>query len=86
VRLELYTSAFCDPCHRAREVIAEAQRLVPDLIVEERDVAQHAEHAESLAITSTPTTIILRDDGTEAVRATGVPTLTRLLTALAQAR
>jgi thioredoxin 1 len=84
VRLELYTSAFCDPCHRAREVVAEAQRLVPDLIVEERDVALHAETAERLVITSTPTTIIFRADGTEAVRATGVPTLSRLLTALAQ--
>lgn len=83
--LELYTSAFCDPCYRAREVVAEAQRLVPALTVEERDVAAHAARAEQLAITSTPTTIIRRADGTEVVRAAGVPTLPRLLTALAQA-
>ncbi|KQV24651.1 MULTISPECIES: thioredoxin family protein [unclassified Microcella] len=83
--LELYTSAFCDPCHRAREVVAEAQRLVPALVVEERDVAAHAERAEELGITSTPTTVIRRADGTEVVRAAGVPTLPRLLTALAQA-
>lgn len=83
--LELYTSAFCDPCHRAREVVAEAQRLVPALVVEERDVAAHAERAEELGITSTPTTIIRRADGAEVVRAAGVPTLPRLLTALAAA-
>jgi thioredoxin 1 len=85
VLLELYTSAFCDPCHRAREVVAEAERLVPGLVVEERDVAAHAERAEELGIVSTPTTIIRRLDGTEVVRATGVPTLNRLMTALAQA-
>nr|WP_220476111.1 glutaredoxin domain-containing protein [Microcella alkalica] len=83
--LELYTSAFCDPCHRAREVVAEAQRLVPALVVDERDVAAHAERAEELGITTTPTTIIRRTDGTEVVRAAGAPTLARLLTALAQA-
>lgn len=85
VLLELYTSAFCEPCHRAREVVAEAQRLVPALVVEERDVAAHAVRAEELVITTTPTTIIRRVDGTEVVRAAGVPTLARLLTALAQA-
>lgn len=83
VRLELYTSAFCDPCHRAREVVAEAQRLVPSLDVDERDVAAHQERAADLGIRSTPTTIIYDADGGEYLRAEGVPTLPRLLTALA---
>ncbi len=85
VRLELFTSAFCDPCHRAREVIAEAQRLVPALHVDERDVAAHQARAAELGIRSTPTTIIYDGDGGELLRAEGVPTLPRLLTALAQA-
>jgi len=54
-------------------------------VVEERDAAAHAARAEQLGITTTPTTIIRRADGTEVVRATGVPTLARLLTALASA-
>lgn len=83
VRLELYTSAFCDPCHRAREVVAEAQRLVPMLEVDERDVAVHQERAADLGIRSTPTTIIYDAAGGEYLRAEGVPTLPRLLTALA---
>lgn len=83
VRLELYTSAFCDPCHRAREVVAEAQRLVPALEVDERDVAAHQERAAELGIRSTPTTVIYDADGGEYLRAEGVPTLPRLLTALA---
>lgn len=85
VRLELFTSAFCDPCHRAREVIAEAQRLVPALQVDERDVAAHQDRAAELGIRSTPTTIIYDRDGGELLRAEGVPTLPRLLTALAEA-
>ena len=85
VRLELYTSAFCEPCHRARAVVAEAQRLVPALEVEERDVAAHQDRAADLGIRSTPTIIIHDAHGGEALRAEGVPTLTRLLTALAGA-
>jgi protein-disulfide isomerase len=84
VRIELFTSAFCDPCHRAREVIAEAQRLVPALTVDERDVAAHQARAAELGIRSTPTTIIYDREGEVLVRAEGVPTLPRLLTALAQ--
>ncbi|MBX9473041.1 glutaredoxin family protein [Microcella sp.] len=83
MRLDLYTSAFCDPCHRAREVVAEAQRLVPALEVTERDVAAHQARAADLGLTSTPTTIIYSADGAEVLRASGVPTLQRLLTALA---
>lgn len=85
MRIELFTSAFCDPCHRAREVIAEAQRLVPALTVDERDVAAHQARAAELGIRSTPTTIIYDREGGELLRAEGVPTLPRLLTALAQA-
>ncbi len=84
MRLDLYTSAFCEPCHRAREVVAEAQRLVPALEVSERDVAFHQGLAADLEITSTPTTIIFDAEGAEVLRASGVPTLPRLLTALAQ--
>lgn len=85
MRLELYTSAFCEPCHRTREIIAEAKALVPTLVVDELDVAAHHDRAADLGITSTPTTIIYAADGREVLRAAGVPTLTRLLTALAQA-
>ena len=85
MRIELYTSAFCTPCHRTREVVAEAQALVPTLRVDELDVAAHQERAAELGITSTPTTIIYGPDDREVLRASGVPTLNRLLTALAQA-
>jgi len=65
-------------------VIAEAQRLVPALEVTERDVAAHQARAAELGIRSTPTTIVYGADGSEVLRASGVPTLPRLLTALAE--
>ena len=65
-------------------MVAEAQRLVPALEVIERDVAAHQARAFELGITSTPTTIIFATDGAELLRASGVPVLPRLLTALAQ--
>ena len=85
MRLELYTSACCEPCHRARDVIAEAARLVPVLQWEEFDVAHHLERAEARGITRTPTVVVTRDDGEVVVQAEGVPPLPRLLAALAAA-
>jgi hypothetical protein len=85
MRLELYTSAFCEPCHRAREVVAEAVRLVPALQWEELDVAHHLERAEARGILRTPTVVVIRDAGDVVVQAEGVPPLPRLLAALASA-
>ena len=85
MRLELYTSAFCEPCHRAREVVAEAARLVPTLQWEELDVAHHLDRAEARGVTRTPTVVVLDDSGSVVVQADGVPPLPRLLAALASA-
>jgi len=83
--LELYTSAFCGPCHAARAVVAEARALVPSLVVDEADVAARPEQAERRDVRSTPTLVVTRDDGEVVFRSPGVPTLDRLLGALALA-
>lgn len=83
--VDLYTSAFCVPCHRARAVLDEAAALVPAAIVTDRDVALRADEAEVAGIRMTPTTIIRTDAGAEVFRAEGVPTLNQLLTAMARA-
>ncbi|GAA4149155.1 thioredoxin family protein [Leifsonia shinshuensis] len=85
VALTLYTSAFCEPCMQTRAVLAEAARLVPGLRVTERDVARDPARAESDGIRSTPTVIVLGDDGSEVFRAEGVPTLNQVLVAAARA-
>jgi hypothetical protein len=85
MQLVLYTSAFCAPCAQARSVLAEAERLVPQARVIERDVAFENAKAADDEIRVTPTVIVLDDAGTEVFRATGVPTLNQVLTAAAQA-
>lgn len=85
MQLVLYTSSFCAPCAQARSVLAEAERLVPQARVIERDVAFENVQAADDGIRITPTVIVLNDAGTEVFRATGVPTLNQVLTAAAQA-
>ncbi len=85
VRVDLYTSSFCAPCTAARATLAEAERIVPGLVVTERNVAQHPADAEADGIRGTPTTIIRNADGSPAFRAEGAPTLDQLLHALAAA-
>ncbi|KQX07147.1 MULTISPECIES: thioredoxin family protein [unclassified Leifsonia] len=83
--LELYTSAFCEPCMQTRAIVAEAARLVPDAEVAEFDVANNMDAAEAENIRSTPTMIVRSADGTEVFRAAGVPTLAQVLVAAAKA-
>ncbi|NQX13980.1 thioredoxin family protein [Microbacteriaceae bacterium VKM Ac-2855] len=83
--VELYTSAFCGPCHAARAVLGEAARLVPDARIAEFDVAFASEQAEAAGIRSTPTVIVRRENGEQVFRAEGAPTLSQALSAFARA-
>ena len=83
--VDLYTSAFCEPCHLTRAVLADAARLVPAAQIAERDVVAFESQAEVDGIRVTPTVIVRSADGTEVFRAEGVPTLPQVLTALAKA-
>jgi len=85
VIVDLYTSAFCEPCHLTRAVLAEAARLVPEAEIVERDVVAFEARAETDGIEVTPTVIVRSSDGVEVFRARGVPTLPQVLTALAKA-
>lgn len=85
MHLTLYTSAFCGPCMATRAVLAEAGRLVPGAVVEERDVVRYEAQAEVDGIRSTPTVIVSDAAGAEVFRAEGVPTLQQVLVAAAKA-
>lgn len=84
MRLELYTSAFCEPCMQTRTVLAEVHRLVPDAEVIEFDVARDAAAAEAERIRSTPTVIVRNAASDEVFRAEGVPSLQQVLIAAAK--
>ncbi len=85
MQLLFFSSAFCDPCIQTRAVLDQAQKLVPALKIAELDVAAHIAEAERAGIRSTPTVIVLQDDGDEVFRAEGAPSLNQVLVALAKA-
>jgi hypothetical protein len=85
VNLDLYTSAFCDPCIITRAVIADVQRVVPTVVVRELDVAREEILAREAGIRSTPTVVVRSDSGAEVFRAEGIPTINQVLVALAKA-
>ncbi|MCU1442228.1 MAG: thiol reductase thioredoxin [Cryobacterium sp.] len=85
MELTLFSSSFCEPCIQTRAVLAEVERLVPNAVVEVRDVATNETEAEASGIRFTPTVVVKNDDGVEVFRAVGVPTLAQVLVAAAKA-
>ena len=85
MELQLYTSAFCEPCMQTRGVLREAERLVPEATVTEFDVVRFEERARAAGINSTPTVVVLDAEGEEVFRAVGVPSLAQVLVAAAKA-
>ena len=68
-----------------RKVLGEVAALVPSARIAELDVVRDADEAQRAGIRSTPTVVVLQDDGTEVFRAEGVPTVNQVLVALAKA-
>lgn len=66
-------------------MLAEVAELVPTARIAELDVARDADEAERAGIRSTPTVVVVGDDGAEVFRAEGVPTVNQVLVALARA-
>lgn len=66
-------------------MLAEVAELVPTARIAELDVARDADEAERAGIRSTPTVVVVGDDGVEVFRAEGVPTVNQVLVALARA-
>ena len=68
-----------------RKVLAEVSTLVPSARIAELDVVRDSDEAERAGIRSTPTVVVLTDEGAEVFRAEGVPTVNQVLVALAKA-
>lgn len=83
--VDLYSSSFCGACSATRAVLDEAARLVPAATIVERNVALDPDAAAQAGIDATPTVIVRREDGAEVFRSAGVPTIDRVLSALALA-
>ncbi|QHT55457.1 thioredoxin family protein [Cellulomonas sp. H30R-01] len=80
-----FSSTFCVPCRRTRQVVEHALRTEDGVTHVDLDVADHLDLGERLAILSTPTVLVLDATGRVRRRATGVPSLAQLRAAIAEA-
>ena len=85
MNLLFFSSAFCDPCIQTRGVLKMVADLVPAAKIAELDVARDENRAREARIRSTPTVVVVDDNGEEVFRAEGVPTVNQVLVALAKA-
>jgi thiol-disulfide isomerase/thioredoxin len=86
LRVTLYSSSFCGACSSTRATL---ERIAPLLGARvewnEINVADAPEASEALGIVATPTIVIMGPDGTERMRASGVPSTEQVLAAIAGA-
>lgn len=85
MHVELYTSAFCAPCHAMRVRMRRAEELVPGLVIEEIDALGSDPRPAAENILSTPTLIVRGTDGVETGRLSGAAPLPHILAVLATA-
>lgn len=85
VTLLQVSTAFCAPCRATHRVLARVADAVPGVGHVDVDVADAPELARALAVTSTPTVVVLDAVGRVVVRAEGVPTPGQVVAALARA-
>lgn len=77
-----FSSAFCAPCRTTRQVLSSVADALPGVTHIEIDAEHHLELVRELGIFRTPTTLILGPEGSERLRATGVPKRAQVLDAL----
>ena len=85
MKVDFFSSSFCEPCMMTRSVLGRAATLVSGMNLVEHDVVKDENEAERLSIRSTPTVIVSDSAGAEVFRAEGVPSLNQVLVALAKA-
>ncbi|MFD1714141.1 thioredoxin domain-containing protein [Amnibacterium flavum] len=86
----LYSSSFCGACTSTRHTLDLVASVLSTSPLDDRitwrevNVADRPDESEQHRITSTPTVVMTGGDGTEVMRATGVPTSEQVLAAIAK--
>jgi len=80
-----FSSTFCAPCRATRHVVQRAVATADGVALVDLDVADHTALGERLAIDVTPTVLVLDATGTVVRRASGVPTLAQVRSAVTEA-
>jgi len=79
-----FSSAFCQPCRATRLVLERVTTVVPGVRHVEVDAESHLDLVRALDIRRTPTTLVLRSDGSIARRAAGVPREAEVIAAIGE--
>ena len=77
-----FSSTFCAPCRSTRYVVERAVATAEGVAYVDLDVADHDALGERLRIDVTPTVLVLDARGDVVRRASGVPTLAQVRSAL----
>ena len=77
-----FSSTFCAPCRSTRYVVERAVATTDGVAYADLDIVDHLALGERLGIDVTPTVLVLDAVGQVVRRATGVPTLAQLRSAL----
>ncbi|MEW9554504.1 thioredoxin family protein [Nonomuraea sp. NPDC050783] len=80
-----FSTAFCQPCRATRRVLADVSALVPGVRHVEVDAESRLDLVRRLAVTATPTVLVLDAAGRIVRRAAGAPRKAEVLVALAAA-
>jgi thiol-disulfide isomerase/thioredoxin len=83
VTLLQFSSAFCAPCRTTRVLCADVAAQLPGVRHLEVDAESHLEAVRALEIWRTPTVLIVDGRGRIRRRASGAPSRTQLVTAVA---
>lgn len=78
------SSGFCAPCRAARHVLEHVAAESPGVVHVDIDVAHDAALAHRLAVSRTPTVVVLGPDGTVLVRYERVPRLAEIRSVVAR--
>ena len=77
-----FSSAFCSPCRATRALLSDITKDLSDVKHIDIDAESHLELVRKLNILTTPTTLILNQDGVEIGRAIGAPRRDQVIDAI----
>ncbi len=77
-----FSTAFCAPCRPARQILAQVADMVDGVRHVDIDAAERLDLVRRLRISSTPTVLVLDQQGAVVKRATGLPRKADVIAAL----
>lgn len=81
MKILFFTASWCAPCRKVKPIVKEIAEEY-DIDVDELDVTLHVKTAQIFNVISTPTLVVIDNDGLEVNRVTGAKPKSDLVEAL----